>query len=141
MVPLTCICCIVTHGTMCVLWHSTMCVYVVGRNSDIKSIKTHTCTLYYCDCFPLPLLQMSCVYGDECCHSHNSKYLLVNLVNPPPQNGEGVKGMQFVRQSVRPSVTFRVRSITYARIDGLPSNLVQMLSLLRRCDPDPYIKG
>ena len=34
--------------------------------------------------------------------------------------------------SVRPSVTFRVRSITYVRIDGLPSNLVQMLSSLRR---------
>ena len=27
----------------------------------------------------------------------------------------------------------RVRSITYICIDGLPSNLVQMLSLLRRC--------
>ena len=34
--------------------------------------------------------------------------------------------------SVRPSVTFRVRSKTYIRIDGLPSNLVQMLSSLRR---------
>jgi len=40
--------------------------------------------------------------------------------------------MHFVRQSVclsvRPSVSqsvsFRVRSITYVRIDGLPSNLV-----------------
>jgi len=35
--------------------------------------------------------------------------------------------------SVRQSVTFRVRSITYVCIDGLPSNLVQMLSLLRQC--------
>ena len=38
--------------------------------------------------------------------------------------------MHFVR---RPSVTFRVHSITYIRIDGLSSNLVQMLSSLRRC--------
>jgi len=35
--------------------------------------------------------------------------------------------------SVRPPVTFRVSSITYVRIDGLPSNLVQMLSSLRWC--------
>ena len=41
--------------------------------------------------------------------------------------------MHFVRQSVRPSVPFRVRSITYVCIDGLPPNLVQMLSSLRRC--------
>ena len=42
--------------------------------------------------------------------------------------------MHFVRPSVRPSsVTFRVRSITYVRIDGLLSNLVQMLSSLRPC--------
>ena len=34
---------------------------------------------------------------------------------------------------VRRSVTFRVRSITYVSIDGLPSNLIQMLSSLRRC--------
>jgi len=36
-------------------------------------------------------------------------------------------------QSVRPFVTFRVRAITYVCIDGLPSNLVQKLSTLRRC--------
>ena len=42
-------------------------------------------------------------------------------------------GMHFVSQSVRPSVTFRVRSITNVSIDGLPSILVQMLSSLRRC--------
>jgi len=36
-------------------------------------------------------------------------------------------------QSVRPFVTFRVRAITNVCIDGLPSNLVQMLSSLRRC--------
>jgi len=35
--------------------------------------------------------------------------------------------------SVRHSVTFRVRSITYVFIDGLPTNLVQMVSLLRQC--------
>ena len=59
--------------------------------------------------------------------------------NPPPQTGEGIIGMYFVR----PSVTFRVGSITYVRIDGLPSNLVQMLSSLRHCavDLDPYLKG
>ena len=34
---------------------------------------------------------------------------------------------------VRRSVTFRVRSITYVSIDGLPSNLIQMLSSLRLC--------
>ena len=38
-----------------------------------------------------------------------------------------------VSLSVCLSVTFRVRAITYVCIDGLPSNLVQMLSSLRRC--------
>ena len=41
--------------------------------------------------------------------------------------------MHFVCPSVHPSVTFRVRFITYVRIDGLPSNLVQILSSLRQC--------
>ena len=31
------------------------------------------------------------------------------------------------------STRARVRAITYVCIDGLPSNLIQMLSLLRRC--------
>jgi len=38
-----------------------------------------------------------------------------------------------IRQSVRPSVTFSVHAVTYVCIDGLPSNLVQMLSWLRQC--------
>jgi len=38
-----------------------------------------------------------------------------------------------VRQSVGPSVTVRVHAVTYVCIDGLPSNLVQMVSSLRRC--------
>ena len=42
-------------------------------------------------------------------------------------------GMHFVRPSVCLSVTFRVCAITYVCIDGLPSNLVQMLLSLRRC--------
>ena len=40
--------------------------------------------------------------------------------------------MHFVRPSVCPSITFRV-AITYVCINGLPSNLVQMLSSLRQC--------
>ena len=56
--------------------------------------------------------------------------LFKDLINPPPRSGEGIIGMHFVR---RPSVTFRVHSITYIRIGGLPSNLVQRLSSLRRC--------
>ena len=40
--------------------------------------------------------------------------------------------MHFVCPSVCLSVTFRVRAITYVCIDGLPPNLVQMLSSLRR---------
>jgi len=54
------------------------------------------------------------------------------FINPPAQSGEGDYRNAFC-QSVRPSVTFRVRSITYIHVDGLPSNLVQMLSSLRRC--------
>ena len=46
-----------------------------------------------------------------------------------------------VRQSVRHSVTFRIRAITYVCIDGLPSYLIQMLSSLRWCAVDPYLKG
>ena len=38
-----------------------------------------------------------------------------------------------VSLSGRLSVAFRVRSITYVCIDGLPSNLLQMLSALRWC--------
>jgi len=34
--------------------------------------------------------------------------------------------------ALRPSVTFRVRAITYVCIDGLPSHLVQMVSSSRR---------
>jgi len=45
----------------------------------------------------------------------------------------GVEYRNALRQSVRPSVTFRVRSITYVHIDGLPSNFVLMLSSLRQC--------
>jgi len=37
------------------------------------------------------------------------------------------------RNALHPSLTFRVRSITFVRIDRLPSNLVQMLSPFRRC--------
>ena len=55
------------------------------------------------------------------------------IINPPPQSGEGYIGMHFVSPSICPSVAFRVRSITYVCIDGLPSNLVQMLSSLRQC--------
>ena len=40
---------------------------------------------------------------------------------------------QSVCLSVCPSITFHVRAITYLCIDGLSSNLVQMLSSLRRC--------
>ena len=58
---------------------------------------------------------------------------IYSIINPPPQSGEGIIGKHFVRPSVCPSVTFHVRSITYVGIDGLPSNLVQMLPLLRRC--------
>ena len=51
-----------------------------------------------------------------------------------------------LRPSVCLSVTFRVRAITYVRFDGLPSNLVQMLSsfieaMCSDLDQDPYIKG
>ena len=60
-------------------------------------------------------------------------YINSLIFNPPPQSGEGILGMHFVSLSVRPSVTFRVCSITYVCIDGLPSNLVQMLSSLGRC--------
>jgi len=52
--------------------------------------------------------------------------------------------MHFVRQSVCPSVTFRVRSITYVRIDGLPSNFVQIYlteTMYNDLDSDPYLKG
>ena len=45
----------------------------------------------------------------------------LSLVNPPPRS------MHFVGLSV----TFRVRFITYVCINGLPCNLVQMLSSLR----------
>ena len=62
------------------------------------------------------------------------------VFNRPPQSGEGIIGMHFVH----PSVTFRVRSITYVCIDGLPSNLVQMLSsfetMCSDLDSDPYLK-
>jgi len=40
---------------------------------------------------------------------------------------------QSVTQWGSQSVTCLVRTITYVCIDGLPSNLVQMLSSLRRC--------
>ena len=60
-------------------------------------------------------------------------FLFPYIINPPPRNGEGIIGMHFVCPSVCPSVTFRVRAITYICIDGLPSHLVQMLSSLRRC--------
>ena len=55
--------------------------------------------------------------------------------------------MHFVRQlvcpSVRPSVTFRVRAITYVCIGGLPSgtNVVLIETMCSDLDPDPYIKG
>ena len=39
-----------------------------------------------------------------------------------------IRGLQEYTLSVRRSVTFRVCSLTYVRIDGLPSKLVQMLS-------------
>ena len=62
------------------------------------------------------------------------KYLLI----PGHRVGRGLLVCNSsVRQSVclsfRPSVTFRIRTITYVCIDGLPSNFVQMLSSLRRC--------
>ena len=62
--------------------------------------------------------------------SHKSlfKYLVVNL---PPWSEEGIIGMHFVCRSVHPSVTFRVRAITYICINGLPSYLVQILSSIR----------
>ena len=53
--------------------------------------------------------------------------------NPPPRSGEGIIGIHFYRASVCPSVSFRVSFITYVCIDGLPSNLVQMLTSLRQC--------
>ena len=49
-----------------------------------------------------------------------------------------------LRPSVCPSVTFRVRSITYVRIDGLPSNFVQIYlteTMYNDLDSDPYLKG
>jgi len=59
------------------------------------------------------------------------------LINSPAQSGEGIIGMHFVSlsvcMSVCLSVTFRVHAIIYVCIDGLPSNMVQMLSSLRRC--------
>jgi len=59
----------------------------------------------------------------------NFYWLISSFMFSPPR----IIGMRFVRQSVCLSVTFRVRSITYLCIDGLPSNLVQILSSLRRC--------
>ena len=53
---------------------------------------------------------------------------MVIFINPPPRGGEGIIGMHFVRPSVCPFVTFCVRAVTYICIDGLASNLVQMLS-------------
>jgi len=46
------------------------------------------------------------------------------LFNPPPKCGEGIIGQ---------STLAGVRAISYLCIDGLPSNLLQMLSSLRRC--------
>jgi len=57
----------------------------------------------------------------------------ISMINPPPRNAFQIIGMHFFSPSVRLSVTFRVPAITYLCIDWLPSNLVQMLSSLRRC--------
>ena len=46
------------------------------------------------------------------------------LFNPPPKCGEGIIGQ---------STLAGVRAISYLCIDGLPSNLLQMLSSMRRC--------
>ena len=60
-------------------------------------------------------------------------FTLFGLFDPPLRSGEGIIGIHFVRLSVCPSVTFCVCSMTYVRINGLLSNLVQMLSSFRRC--------
>ena len=60
-------------------------------------------------------------------------YINSLIFNPPPQSGEGILGMHFVSLSVRPSVTFRVRSITYVCIDGLPG-LVESMTLFVPCN-------
>ena len=54
--------------------------------------------------------------------------VLLLFINLLTRSGEGIIGMHFVR----PSVTFRFRPVTYVRIDGLRSKLVQMLSSFRR---------
>ena len=62
--------------------------------------------------------------------NRNEQWLLI----PRHGLGSGLKECtSSVRPSVCPSVTVRVRAITYIYIDGLPSNLVQMVSSLRRC--------
>ena len=43
-----------------------------------------------------------------------------------------LNGQSHTRHLMVKSTHARVRAITYVRIDGLPSNLVQMFSLLRR---------
>ena len=69
----------------------------------------------------------------------------LSIVNAPSRSGEGIIGMHSVSLSVCPSVTFRVRAITYVCIDGLPSNfgtnVVLIETMCSDLDPDPYLKG
>ena len=94
--------------------------------STLKQLMLDPGHLYFENKYFYNIFQFTLIMFVNFIHQKMFNVHLLVFFNPLPRSEEGIIRMHFVRLSV-------CLFVTYVCIDGLPSNFVQMFSLLRWC--------